>query len=305
MDFNETVFDNTITNRYKMGFSVYDNAREYFYKMQMGVISKADELNIGIVIHNEDANTIEMITGSIDLIAQNINAFIISPFNPEGLPLIVANMKKSDIPVVVIDQGTGGADVDAFIVSDNFGGGILAGEYALRLINERSIISKNAAIINVEATSVYAARRGQGFTRVMVDNGYQIVADLTANSLQDEAYRVMNSILSSYINDLAVVFCENDRMALGAAQAIAEVGKKGEILVIGFDGDSAAITAIKAGFMQGTIAQQPFVMGELGVQVSQDILQDIDVVYDDWINKEIYVEVYLIDDKGEPRRMII
>jgi ribose transport system substrate-binding protein len=99
----------------------------------------------------------------------------------------------------------------------------------------------------------------------------------------------MQQILTYYLNYLDVVFCENDRMALGAAQAIYEAGKKVQILVIGFDGIPSAIMVIQQGYMQGTIAQQLFEMGKLGVAVANSILKGETIIFDDVETKELFV----------------
>ncbi|SEW14896.1 substrate-binding domain-containing protein [[Clostridium] fimetarium] len=287
------------------GWSVYNASWEYFRAMQDGVLAKAKELGIDVIKHDQKSNSAEMITGCFDLISKDVNALLISPYNPEGVPTIVAAANRKSIPVVVIDGGTGGADVAAFIVSDSFGGGILAGEYALILLKEHSIKSKNVAIIKAEKTATYALLRGQGFKSVMTEKGYDVIAEVSANGEQALAYEAMKNILVSYENDLAVVFCENGLMTLGAAQAIDEVGKKGKIMLIGFDADPSVLTGIKDGSIQGTIAQQPFKMGEIGVEIANSILLGIPVTYDDWTKKEILMEVYLIDEKGEARIGII
>jgi ribose transport system substrate-binding protein len=292
-------------NQFTFGWSVFDASLEFWIEMQMGVFSKAEELGIDVIANDEKSNTIEMITGSIDLISKNIDALIIAPYNPKGVPFIVANAKEYEIPVVVIDTGTEGADVAAFIVSDNFGGGIFAGEYALILIKKYSIKSNNIAIIKVQKTAPYALLRGEGFKSVMLAEGYTVVAEETANSLQSEGYEVMKNILASYANNLAVVFSENGTMALGAAQAIDEAGKKGIIMLIGFDATPSVMTAIKSGFMQGTIAQQPFRMGEIGVETANSVLLGIPVIYDDPTNKIILIEVFLVDEYGQIKKEII
>ena len=294
--------DTTIEKKYTIGWSVYNSAYEYFLSMQEGVLAKAEELGIDVITHDQKGSTAEMITGGTDLIAKGIDALVISPFNPEAMNIIVGAAKEAGIPVIVVDISTGGADVEALIISDNFAGGVLAGEYALELIKEHSLTSKNVAIIKVEKTATYANRRGEGFKRVMEESGYEVVAEITANSEQSQAYEAMKVILASYGDDLAVVFSENDRMALGAAQAIEEVGKKGQIMLIGFDGDAAAVGAIKDGLMQGTIAQQPYEMGELGVELANTLLTGGTITYDDKTTKELYIEVNLIDETGEARR---
>ncbi|MGB8451379.1 MAG: substrate-binding domain-containing protein [Anaerocolumna sp.] len=292
----------TAEKNFTIGWSVYNSAYEFFKAMQDGVLAKAAELGINVITNDQKSSTVEMITGVTSLIDQGIDALVISPFNPDAMPVVVDLAKKAGIPVVVVDIGTGGTDVDAFIITDSFAGGSLAGEYALELIREHSIKSKNVAIIKVEETAAHARRRGEGFKDIMTQSGYNVAAEVTANSDQTQAYEAMKEILANYGDDLAVVFAENDRMALGAAQAIDEAGKKGQIMVIGFDGDPAAIAAIKDGLMQGTIAQQPFEMGALGVEVADRILTGRRIIFDDVESKELYVEIYLIDETGEPRR---
>ena len=288
----------TQQSQYTFGWSVYNSNLEFFRIMQDGVLSTAAELGINVIPHNQNGETAEMITGCINLISQGINALIISPVNPQAMGVIADMSKQANIPIVVVDIGTGGVDVAAFIISDNFGGGILAGEYALALLQEYQVPSHNAVIIKVEPTATYARLRGEGFQSVLTDAGYHIAAQANGNSDTLQAYQIMKGFLAAYQDDLAIAFCENDRMALGAAQAVFEAGKKGQILILGFDGIPSAIDAIKNGLMQGTIAQQPFEMGKLGVESAKTILEGGNIIFDDVVLKELFVPVYLIDQYG-------
>lgn len=284
-----------------IGWSVYNNSFEFFHAMQQGVLDRAAELEMKVLTHDQKSQTSEMISGVSALIEEGIDALVISPINPTAM-IIISNMtKEAQIPLIIVDIGTGGVDYDAFIVSDSYGGGVLAGEYAISLIESRNLPSKNFAVIKTEETALFANRRGDAFKRVLTDDGYNLVAEVTANSNENEAYEAMKSILPDYENDLAIVFAENDRMALGVARAIDEAGKKGEILVIGFDGDPAAITAIQNGDMQGSIAQKPYEMGSLGAELAYKILNGEPILYDDRNSKELLVEVFLVDEKGNIR----
>lgn len=289
---------------YTIGWSVYNSDYEFFHTMQDGLLSKAKELGMKVLTHNQKSSTSEMISGVSNLISQGIDALVISPFNPEAMAVISTMTQNAGIPLVIVDIGTDESYYDAFIVSDSYGGGVLAAEYALSLIQDKNVASKNAAIIKTEETAEYANRRGDAFKRVMTDSGYNIVAEIRGNSREDLGYDAMKEILASYGDDLAVVFSENDRMALGAARAIQEAGKTGEILLIGFDGDTAAIDAIQEGMMQGTIAQRPFEMGELGADTVYNILTNAPVRFDDRINKMLLVEVSLIDENGNPSPLV-
>lgn len=75
-----------------------------------------------------------------------------------------------------------------------------------------------------------------------------------------EAQSVMENILQAQGDEVDVVFCHNDDMALGALTAIKAAGyKPGEdILVCGIDGAAAALEAVKSGEMLCTASCSPY-----------------------------------------------
>lgn len=284
---------------YTFGWSTYNSQVEFFDKIGQGIFDKAEELGIDVITHDQKSSTIEMTTGVPELLNQDIDALLISPYNPLAMENIIELAKEKGIPIIAIGVGLNDREkLDASVISDIFGGGVLAGEYALKLIKEHNLPSKNVAILKLKETSDYGRQSGTAFEQVMKDAGYNIVAKVNANSERENAYNETKKILENYKDDLAVIFAENDRMALGAAQAVDEAGKKGEIMVLGFNGEPSAIEAIKNRSMQGTIAQRPYEMGELGVEIADTILNGGKVTFDNTQKKEIYAEVNLIDENG-------
>ena len=262
----------TPSEQLTFGWSVYDLANPFFIPMDEGVKAKARELGITLLpTHDNRSDATEMITGVTALIEQGIDALVISPFSPAAMGTVVALAEDAGIPVVVVDIGTGGAAIDAFIMSDMRGGGKLAGMYFLDLISSGEypqITSSNVAIIKCETSATFAIMRGEGFKDAVVPAGFTVVDEQHGNSSMDEAYAIMVDYIAQYGSDLAAVFCENDQMALGAAAAIDEAGLTGKILVFGFDGNEDAVAAIKEGKMHGTAAQDPKGMGRLDVELA-------------------------------------
>jgi ribose transport system substrate-binding protein len=130
-------------------------------------------------------------------------------------------------------------------------------------------------LIGVPGASA-ARDRGQGFMEALGERsvnskGMTLAAQQVANFDRGQALNVMQNILTGN-PDITGVFCQNDEMALGAVQAIKARGMTGKVAVVGVDGTPDAITAIKDGDMYGTVAQQPDVMGELGVASAVEIL---------------------------------
>lgn len=282
------------------GWSVYDLANPFFVPMDEGVQSKCAELGINLLpTHDEKGDATEMITGVNNLIAQGIDALVISPFSPESLGTVTAACEAAGIPVVVVDIGTGGNQVDAFIMSDMYGGGKQCGEYFLSVVDPAA--SKNVAIIKCETSATYAITRGEGFKDAVTAAGYTVVDEQHGNSNKDEAYAIMQDYLAAY-TDLSAVFCENDQMALGAAAAIDEAGKTGEILVYGFDGNDDAVAAILEGRMGGTVAQNPFAMGETGVELALKLVNGEELTSETLEegtgNKIFWAPIQIIDQAG-------
>jgi ribose transport system substrate-binding protein len=56
-------------------------------------------------------------------------------------------------------------------------------------------------------------------------------------------------------------------MILGAIEAAAAAGREG-IVFVGFDAVDDAVAAVQAGTLAATVAQQPALMGRLGVQTA-------------------------------------
>jgi len=290
--------DQTASGDITIGVSLYDLSNEYFQYMLEGVEAEAKAQGITLSVHDQKNDENELVTGCANLIDKGVDVLIVSPCKPEVMGNIVENAHEKNIPVIILDIGDGGSDKDVIIVSDMYGGGQIAAKYALDLLKDSGAAGKDYAIIKCEESAVYAIQRGQGFDAVMSAAGYNKATEITANSDQTEGYNAMQDILASY-PDIVAVFAENDNMALGAASAIEEAGKVGEILVLGFDGNESAVEAIKDGTMAATIAQQPVEIGKLGVELALQKINGQELTYDNNDTKEIYADVYLIDNTGE------
>ncbi|TVR19266.1 MAG: hypothetical protein EA396_12850, partial [Anaerolineaceae bacterium] len=123
-----------------------------------------------------------------------------------------------------------------------------------------------------------AARdRGLGFNEYMAENcaGVEIVARQTANFNRAEGLTVFENILQAQ-SEIDGVFAHNDEMILGAIEAASAAGRDG-ITFVGFDAVDDAVDAVNAGTLAATVAQQPALMGELGVMTAISALDGEEV----------------------------
>ena len=75
----------------------------------------------------------------------------------------------------------------------------------------------------------------------------------------------MEDLLTRFPDEIQAVLCHNDDTALGALQACQQAGVK-NIKIIGFDGNKTAVNSILSGDIEGTVAQQPYMMGYTAVE---------------------------------------
>jgi ribose transport system substrate-binding protein len=279
----------------KIGFSVYDMQYGFFQDMEKGTREAAEAAGYDYVLVDQKSSESTMVSATQDLIDQGINALIISPFKPDALGPIVDAAKAKKIPVVIDDIGGGGTDYDVIVISDNEKGGVIAADHIDATLKQKPSATKKVASISCEPSAVYAARRNIGFEKRIKELGYEVVASLSANSKQEEGYKVAKDILSAH-PDVGAIFCGNDPMAVGAAQAVADSGKSGvkDVYIVGFNGDEIALQAIKAGQMGATIQQVPKEMGKMTVDLATKLMKGEKLQYSNPANREVYVPVKLI-----------
>jgi ribose transport system substrate-binding protein len=87
------------------------------------------------------------------------------------------------------------------------------------------------------------------------------VARQPANWERAKGMEVTENILQAN-KDLNLICAMNDNMALGAAQAVENTGRRSKIKISGYNGNVEALKAIVAGKMDATVNKQPSNVGK-------------------------------------------
>ena len=90
---------------------------------------------------------------------------------------------------------------------------------------------------------------------VFCDSSFEIARDVTRKMLEEHPE----------INMIAGL---NEYSAVGAAEAVLELGREDEILMIGFDSSMREIQLLEAGVFNAIVIQKPFNMGYLGIKAA-------------------------------------
>ena len=101
--------------------------------------------------------------------------------------------------------------------------------------------------------------RSMAVIEEITESGYMVekLADEIANWNRDQAATKMQTFLATYGEEIEVILANNDDMALGAADVLKEAGwKPGDAewpVILGIDGTSVGLDAVKKGEFLGTV----------------------------------------------------
>ncbi|MFA0706741.1 substrate-binding domain-containing protein, partial [Vibrio sp. 10N.222.48.A3] len=98
----------------------------------------------------------------------------------------------------------------------------------------------------------------------------ELLASQPADFDRTKGLNVMENLLAAN-PDVQAVFAQNDEMALGALRAVQASGK--DVMIVGFDGTEDGIAAVNRGLLGATVAQQPDLIGSLGVEMADKVLK--------------------------------
>ena len=261
-------FSSVQAKQLTLGLSLSTLNNPFFVTLKDGAMKQANASGIKLIVTDSQDNPATEARNIEDLIIKKVDALLINPTDSSAIAPSVFKANKAGIPVFTVDRSANSGKVVAHIASDNVAGGAMAGEFLIKKINGKGKVVELEGI----AGSSAAIDRGKGFNQVVSNNsGVIVVAKQTANFNRAEGLRVFENILQAQ-PDIDGVFAHNDEMILGAIQAAQAAGRAKGIVFVGFDAVDDAVNAVKAGTLEATVAQQPAVIGELGVKTAVDYL---------------------------------
>jgi ribose transport system substrate-binding protein len=182
-------------------------------------------------------------------ISQNVNFLVLQATDAAGLTPVARKAEKAGIPVITLNQDIAGVHT-GFVGMGHYAMGVqVADGMAQQLNNKGNIV----VIEGVQGTGANIQRMA-GFKDALAKYpDMKIVADQSAAFDRKKGHDVFQTILQGQPN-IDAVFGVNDEMAIGAAQAAVEAGRRGNIKFWGADGELDFFKAIKSGLCDGVSA---------------------------------------------------
>lgn len=268
----------------KIGIVLSTLNNPFFVTMKNGAEEEAKKLGYELIVLDSQDDPVKERSNVEDLIQLGVVALLINPTDSDAVVKAVEVANESNIPVITLDRQANGGEVTSHIASDNVKGGAMAAEFALEQLGD----SEKINVVELQGIPGASATRdrGAGFHSILdYNSNVSFVSSQAADFDRQKGLSVMENVIQGN-KDIQVVFAHNDEMALGAAKAI----KASNInaIIIGFDGGDDALDAIEKGKMTATVAQQPDLIGALGVQLAEKIYNG------EKVDKEIAADLKIV-----------
>lgn len=242
--------------------------------------------NLSLKFREAGGNSEKQIQQVRELLKESIDLLIISPNETEPLTPIVEEIYTSGIPVIVLDRKIGSKFYTAFVGTDNFEIGKLAGEYAASMFKGKATIIE---IFGLTKSSP-AIERHNGFeSATRKYPGMQVVQTIYGEWERNVAEE---KIAKAIPPDLKVdlVYAHNDMMALGAYEVFRKRKQFPIPKIIGVDGvagEGGGMQFVADGRLVATMLY--LTGGEESIQVASKILNKEE------FRKENYLQTSVVD----------
>ncbi len=308
---------NTEAKTYKVGVSIYqfnDNfmtlyrneLEAYFKTLETDTVKYQVSIQDGKNDMSEQTNQIN------NFITQGVDLIICNPVQTSSADTLIDLAMNAGIPMVLINREPLGVDADGNTLDEAYPGiinnptvcyvgadarqsGTYQGEIVRDLDNKGDMNGDGKVsyvMIIGDPENPDAQYRTEYSIKALTDAGIE-VEELTAqigNWDTNQGQQIAQNALTQYGDKIDVIFCNNDGMALGAAAAIEQAGRKvGEdILLLGVDALEDCQKMIKEGTMTGTVLNDHVGQSHKAVDVAVQLLngETIDNYY--WVD---YVKV--------------
>jgi len=191
-----------------------------------------------------------------DAIAMKPDAIVVFPVDSQA---IATGIKAAYDAGIVVIMGNGAPVEESvpytalYFGPNNIEEGKVAGGVANEILGDTG----NVVIVEGATGQDASIGRTEGFEDVL-NEGIVVLATQPADWVKDEAVRVMSDFITSYGDDIDLIWSHSDDMGAGVGIALEEAGyAPGDIPSVSLGGSSAGMESISAGWITHLIIQSP------------------------------------------------
>ncbi|HZR91220.1 MAG TPA: ABC transporter substrate-binding protein [Gaiellaceae bacterium] len=197
-------------------------------------------------------------------IARHPDAILIAPTDKTALIAPIRNAIKAGIPVETVDTFITAPIAFTNVSTDNPAGGRAAADALARAIGKKGTVAGISVTPGISTTD----QRKEGFEQeIKKYPNIKYVGTQFDNDDETKAAQETAALLTRY-PDLNGIFAMNVVSGDGVTAAVKNAGKSGKVKLVEFDAGPEQVAALRAGTVDALVAQYPYGIGQLGVQLA-------------------------------------
>ena len=268
----------------KVGVCIYkfDDAFMTTYRNALQAMLEEKGYEVTVVDGNNDqAKQTEQVN---TFITQGVDALIINPVMTSAADTIIAAVQQADVPTVLINREPTAEQMAAYnklvyVGCDAAQSGTFQGEIILETENKGDINGDGKVsyiMIQGDPENIDAQLRTEYSVKALKDAGMEVEElDLQRGDWdRNKGQEIAQNDLAKFGDQIEVVFCNNDDMAIGALQAIQAAGRtvNKDIYLVGVDALDAALNEVVNGNLTGTVLNDAQSQASQAVASMEDLL---------------------------------
>jgi len=247
---------------------------DYWRLVEKGAKAAAKEMGVILeYVGPKQANMEEHIQTIEKAAASKVDGIMTQGLNEEQFTPIINEIVETGIPVVTVDTDAPTSKRTAYIGTDNYYAGFIAGRALVTDTGGKA----NVAIITGRLATAHQQLRVQGFKDAVAhEKGIRIIAIEESNITQVEAAEKAYKILKRH-PEVNAFYGTSALDAIGIAKVVEQFHLEEKMYIIGFDTLPETIEYMKKGTIEATVVQEPYEIGYRAVQMMVALLEGKDV----------------------------
>lgn len=263
--------DNSAETQYRVYLITKSLHTEFWQASIAGANAAAAEYNIALTVLGPEAEEdFEKQNGYIaQAVREGADALVFSAISYEENAAAINAAVQQGVRVVVIDSDVASDSVSVRIGTDNVEAGRMAAAAALSTDWETLV----AGIVNYDLGSRNGQEREAGLREVLeTDPRVQEIYTINVLTTPQAAQAGSEQLLSQH-PEINLLIGLNEPLAVGAAEAVENLGLAGQVRMVGFDTNVRCIDLMRDGSVSALIVQNSYAMGYLGVESAWKLLE--------------------------------
>ncbi len=233
---------------------------QFWQAVKLGAENAAKDYNVDITFEGPESESMvdkqmEMLQTALD---KHPAALCFAALDSKAAIPLLEKAKAANIPVVGFDSGVDSDIPVTTAATDNVAAAAYAADQMAKLIGDKGEV----AVIVHDQTSRTGIDRRDGFINEMKNKhpNVQIVDLQYGGGDQLKSTDIAKAVIQAHPN-LKGYFGANEGSIIGVLNAVKELKKEGQLVVIGYDSGQQQLDAIRSGTEAGAITQDPIGIG--------------------------------------------